>query len=146
MLTIRKTRHISGGFLILFVWSSFAALDGFVLCTAEGHGTAPVSAHEPHMVCMTPPDNGCCESEEPNTEMAHHHIPCTGVPVGTDMGQIPDPDKLPELTILRASGLPVGGSCAYAADDPEPVVQEGSGFELVPASTLEHLQSVVLII
>jgi hypothetical protein len=62
------------------------------------------------------------------------------------MGHIPDPDKLPELMILWTPRLLVRGSDAYMADDPETLALEISKFEQVAAPSLDHLQSVVLII
>ena len=141
-----RSRLINIAFVAFFIWSSFASLDGFALCTAEGHGFGTVAAHPPHMVCMTPTDGDCCHDAGRDAEIAHHHVPCSGIPLPPSLGHVQEPDRLPGLMLLWASSLPVQGAGTCFANDAETGLRWISGADSAPILPLHYIESVVLII
>ncbi|MGD8628358.1 MAG: hypothetical protein PVH52_04695 [bacterium] len=128
--------------LIPFVLAaSVASLDALVLCTAEGHGTAVEVAHHVKTRCASdyssgPGDSNCCRPSSGQLDrIGHEHGACYDIPLSLNLGDV---HGWRPIVALNTE--------SFLIEDVEPVSSEPAVPRPGRCSSLQHLESVVLLI
>ena len=141
-----KSRYIGMLLLVLFVCSSLASPDLFVLCTGEGESARVETFHIVQSVCSAKPTHRCGHSGTAPAEIHHSHVLCTDVGLSGHLGLVKERERLPEILCLRASVSPGPTGDLSNADGLAAAGGETPVSDLSDNPPGTDLQSVVLLI
>jgi hypothetical protein len=102
-----RSRYVGLILVFLFVCSSLASPDLFVLCTGEGETARIEQFHLAQGVCAVKAVGRCCRSGGSPAELHHLHLKCTDVGLSGNLGLVKEREKAPELVGYGASASPV---------------------------------------
>jgi hypothetical protein len=136
MLKSRHCRCINILFLAVLVCASLYSPEVFVLCTGDGDTARIGPLHATHSACVPHCADDGGNKDPQDAQYAHHHASCRDLPLSGNLGNIKEKER---LVAARAAD-------AHLSRNPAPTFVEAPVSHVHHNPSLEHIQSVILII